>query len=343
MMKNSNMYSFGIIITKTKFYLSLLIMEGKQAQERIYYLKDYTISLDMRPSTILITVQQQNSQNTWRANFSSHFIEELTSKTGNFKKFQVFLKMLISGFEKTSQSVVLDVLTQDEFDQIRNDAKSRKEPKLLLIMTYLVEFDRVHYPLPLPLCQNTQIPSKISPLRNLQVENLQNELKELKNIQKQKDAMEARLELLLSERDKQLYYLNKEKEELQSELDKIKDQMDSIIEQLEEQALGNSTKEQKQVEDMKKQKEKVEHEVEKYKRENKGLREEAKKDKSRIIQLESELKSLFDKTTSGRAKSFSGITSVGQKRSSNYHDSSEINQKISHLKILLDRAKSDAL
>ena len=251
--------------------------------------------------------------------------------------------MLISGFEKTSQSVVLDVLTQDEFDQIRNDAKSRKEPKLLLIMTYLVEFDRVHYPLPLPLCQNTQIPSKISPLRNLQVENLQNELKELKNIQKQKDAMEARLELLLSERDKQLYYLNKEKEELQSELDKIKDQMDSIIEQLEEQALGNSTKEQKQVEDMKKQKEKVEHEVEKYKRENKGLREEAKKDKSRIIQLESELKSLFDKTTSGRAKSFSGITSVGQKRSSNYHDSSEINQKISHLKILLDRAKSDAL
>lgn len=36
----------------------------------------------------------------WRASFTSLFIEEITRRTGNFKAFAVFVKMLQSGLEQ---------------------------------------------------------------------------------------------------------------------------------------------------------------------------------------------------------------------------------------------------
>jgi coiled-coil domain-containing protein 61 len=38
-------------------------------------------------------------------------IEDLTTKTGNFKKFPVFVKMLISAVKQGSDSVFIDLLT----------------------------------------------------------------------------------------------------------------------------------------------------------------------------------------------------------------------------------------
>ena len=244
--------------------------------------------------------------------------------------------MLVSGFEKTSQSIIIDILTKDEFNQLRNDSKSYGEPNLLLIMTYLVEFDKVHYPLTIPLT------SKPSDLESQEVENLRKELSELRYIQLEKDAMENRLEKMISEKDIQIYYLEKEKVDLQSELDKIKSQMDKIIEQLEAQALSNSGRVNKQSEEIKKQKEKLEIEVEKMKKENKIMKEESKKDKTRIIQLESELTALFDKSRVNRSKSINNSSNSSaslQKSYTKFRDSSEINQKICNLKSLLDRAK----
>ena len=92
-------------------------------------------------------------------------IEELTRKTGNFKKFTVFLNMLESAIAKSSDSVTLDLLTYDDLEAMwdkklgcnnkRGGALSpggKPQAKRYLILTYSVEFDRIHYPLALPYC-----------------------------------------------------------------------------------------------------------------------------------------------------------------------------------------------
>ena len=88
-------------------------------------------------------------------------IEELTRKTGNFKKFTVFLNMLESAITKSSDSVILDLLTYEDLESMwekklgSNRGKrdiTKPEAKRYLILTYNVEFDRIHYPLALSYC-----------------------------------------------------------------------------------------------------------------------------------------------------------------------------------------------
>lgn len=54
--------------------------------------------------------------------FTSHYIEEITQKTGNFKKFPVFMKMLLTAVEHSSESVFIDLLTYSDLEVL----KSRK-------------------------------------------------------------------------------------------------------------------------------------------------------------------------------------------------------------------------
>ncbi|GAB9472052.1 hypothetical protein Gpo141_00009244 [Globisporangium polare] len=110
----------------------------------------------------------------WTGNFPSAYIEELTRKTGNFKRFPIFVNMLLSAISQRSDAVFIDLLTTSDlelyrkrkvgkpsFPQKPNDAfdnfPSASTPstanKRYLILTYAVEFDRVHYPLPLNLVQ----------------------------------------------------------------------------------------------------------------------------------------------------------------------------------------------
>jgi hypothetical protein len=89
-------------------------------------------------------------------------IEDITSKTGNFKKFPVFVKMLLSAVKQQSDSVFIDLLTYHDLELLKSKkAKAQgqqpQQPpraaqannKRYLILTYAAEFDRVHYPLPL--------------------------------------------------------------------------------------------------------------------------------------------------------------------------------------------------
>ena len=77
-------------------------------------------------------------------------IEEITRKTGNFKKFVTFLKMLKSSLNQDSDSVFIDLLTYSDLEMLKN-RKSRNpgtqnpgkaNNKRYLILTYAVEFDR---------------------------------------------------------------------------------------------------------------------------------------------------------------------------------------------------------
>lgn len=92
-------------------------------------------------------------------------IEEITQKAGNYKKFHVFTTMLVSAFNKNSDSVFIDLLTLSDLEILKAKKAGANHPtpslarsetlrraqqhKRYLILTYTGEFDRVHFPLPL--------------------------------------------------------------------------------------------------------------------------------------------------------------------------------------------------
>ena len=69
--------------------------------------------------------------------------------------------MLLSSISKNSDSVFLDILTSQDLEMLKarkqkpnastnqNTDKNKLNNKRYMIMTYVVEFDKVHYPLPL--------------------------------------------------------------------------------------------------------------------------------------------------------------------------------------------------
>lgn len=91
-------------------------------------------------------------------------MEDITSKTGNYKKFAVFVRMLQTAVQQQSDSVFVDLLTFQDLELLKSKKAAatgtangtagppRQLPasnKRYLILTYASEFDRVHYPLPL--------------------------------------------------------------------------------------------------------------------------------------------------------------------------------------------------
>ncbi|KAJ1106865.1 hypothetical protein NDU88_004263 [Pleurodeles waltl] len=109
-----------------------------------------------------VEVEDKLTTDQWRGEFDSAFIEDLTHKTGNFKQFSIFCSMLESALTQSSESVTLDLLTYTDLELLRNrkvGVATRHAPgpksstlnsKRYLILIYSVEFDRIHYPLPLP-------------------------------------------------------------------------------------------------------------------------------------------------------------------------------------------------
>lgn len=93
-------------------------------------------------------------------------IEEITRKTGNYKRFSTFVKMLLSALTSKSGSVFVDLLTPSDLETIRNRHRTVSNSRLstpqsnnkrYLIVTYSVEFDNVHYPLPLQLITSPSV------------------------------------------------------------------------------------------------------------------------------------------------------------------------------------------
>ncbi|EFJ40344.1 hypothetical protein VOLCADRAFT_84510 [Volvox carteri f. nagariensis] len=136
--------------------------------------------------TLCLEVEQKSDCSRWRGDFTSRYIEDITAKTGNFKKFPVFVKMLLSALKQASDSVFVDLLTYQDLEVLKSRKAGNQAPpprtqapnnKRYLIMTYAAEFDRVHYPLPLLYEENPDpqhLKRVISQLR-AEVEALQSE------------------------------------------------------------------------------------------------------------------------------------------------------------------------
>lgn len=97
-------------------------------------------------------------------------MEEITSKTGSFKRFSIFCKMLQAALGNASDSVLAELLTLADLQQLqaqhpRTAATApvlQNSGKRYFILTYAAEFDRVHYPLPLAADEPT-----VEQLRNV--------------------------------------------------------------------------------------------------------------------------------------------------------------------------------
>ena len=164
----------------------------------------YFISMHVHHSPIAqidLTVEAKRTAEQWKGNFDvngNHFtfavslgdclicrcssaIETMTSKTGNFKSFNVFVNMIENAIEQESASVNIDLFTYEDLEALRKkrqghstDASDPTTPltnKRYLILTYNAEFDRIYYPLSLPYCGKPDPVLLMAQIRQLTAEN----------------------------------------------------------------------------------------------------------------------------------------------------------------------------
>lgn len=137
-----------------------------KSERRRFNDAEYVLSLAGDTESLSIEVEHAEDGRRWRSRFAASFVEEITRRTGNAKKFDVFCRMLLSALAQESDSVYLDVLTARDLEMLRRHANPQGPPttnpaaaqsdKRYVILTYRAEFDKVHYPLPLPLDERSE-------------------------------------------------------------------------------------------------------------------------------------------------------------------------------------------
>lgn len=135
------------------------------------FVQEFTVDLPLHDTECLLTVkiredglgfkyEEKDTGKIWNGNFTAKYIEDITQKTGNFKKFEIFIKMLMLALKGDTESVYIDVLTAQDLEELkRKKLGSSSGPittstKRYLILTSNNESDKVHYPLPLSYDEN---------------------------------------------------------------------------------------------------------------------------------------------------------------------------------------------
>jgi len=131
-------------------------------QEAFFHGIDYLITISNHEDFLRLMVEEKYTGNVWKGEFNSKYIEDITQKTGSFKKFAVFVKMMQAALKQDNDSVYLDILTPHDLELLKsrktgsalsNTSQSsialKTKEKRYLILTFKGEFEKVHYPLPL--------------------------------------------------------------------------------------------------------------------------------------------------------------------------------------------------
>lgn len=148
--------------------------------ERTFHNIPYYLSVNASAEMLTVEIEQKSTGDSWIGQFPQIYIEEITQKTGNFKKYSTFLKMLQSAVNNHTEAVYIDVLTYQDLEQIKNKRKqagpSPNQPmvqsnKRYLILSYIVEFDKVHYPLLLNFNETPNIQSLKNTIIKLRADN----------------------------------------------------------------------------------------------------------------------------------------------------------------------------
>lgn len=122
---------------------------------------EYLLFVKIHNNNLSFKYEEKDTGKIWRADFTAKYIEDITQKTGNFKKFPVFIKMLCSALKEESSSVYIDVLTAQDLEELKRKKLGTTAPttstKRYLILTSTNDFDKVHYPLPLSFEENPDV------------------------------------------------------------------------------------------------------------------------------------------------------------------------------------------
>ncbi|NXF78173.1 CCD61 protein, partial [Sclerurus mexicanus] len=163
---------------------------------------EHTVRVTLARTALRVEVEAHCTADLWRGEFDAAFIEDLTRKTGNFKQFGIFCSMLESALMQSSESVSLELLTYADLETLRSrkvgaitwpprSTSSCLSTKRYLILVYSVEFDRIHYPLPLPYAGRLDLATLVQELRE---ELVQVRAQYLEETQHLRDALRQALE-----------------------------------------------------------------------------------------------------------------------------------------------------
>lgn len=71
-----------------------------------------TVAESAQPEpTLAVDLEQLDTGAAWHGEFSASYVENITSKTGSFKRFPVLVKMLMGALRQQTETVFLDLLT----------------------------------------------------------------------------------------------------------------------------------------------------------------------------------------------------------------------------------------
>uniref|UniRef100_A0A6P7G1D2 Coiled-coil domain-containing protein 61-like n=1 Tax=Diabrotica virgifera virgifera TaxID=50390 RepID=A0A6P7G1D2_DIAVI len=137
--------------------------------------EEFLFKMNIICNSLEILITDKSSGEEWQCSYDASYIESLTRRTGNFKQFDIFVAMIKSGLLRTSESVTLDLLTFEDLELLRSRKIIRNvgytnNNRRYLIVTYIVEFDKIRYPLPLEYCGPPDPLVLQSTIRRLEVE-----------------------------------------------------------------------------------------------------------------------------------------------------------------------------
>ncbi|XP_060042109.1 centrosomal protein CCDC61 isoform X3 [Erinaceus europaeus] len=190
---------------------------------------EHVVRVAVSGQVLELEVEDRMTADQWRGEFDASFIEDLTHKTGNFKQFSIFCNMLESALTQSSESVTLDLLTYTDLESLRNRKMGARQGSLAprstqlnskryLILIYSVEFDRIHYPLPLPY-QGKPDPVVLQGI----IRSLKEELSRLRGLEGQ-DVRDSR-EMEIWHLREQVSRLAAEKRELEAQLGRSREEV----------------------------------------------------------------------------------------------------------------------
>ncbi|GLV40621.1 hypothetical protein CBL_04424 [Carabus blaptoides fortunei] len=172
---------------------------------------------------LLITDKQTGED--WQCCYEATYVESLTKKTGNFKKFDIFIAMLKSGLLKTSNCISLELLTFEDLEALRNHRirgqsttyhlSQVNKNRRYLIVQYIVEFDRIQYPLPLEYCGRPD-----PEILQQHILRLENEVQQL-NAQLQRHGRNKSESRIIITLQKQIDELTEDNQELHDEINRL--------------------------------------------------------------------------------------------------------------------------
>jgi len=236
-----------------------------------------------------IRIRVRNGEKSWANTFQSHYIEQLTEKTGAFKNFNLFTSILANAISNPGMNgFTLELLTPFDLEALRckdkyPSGRQNLGDRRYLLLVQTDGFNRIHYPLSLPVEIQPEFMNTVPDFPDL-VPNKAGDTKEIHTIVKQLQEEIRRLqtpaEPSFREKFEDMVRINEqlriELEKTQAELEnskniKLQKQMKVMLEQMERSLTKEKTQFKKILNEKRQKIRQLEHDLEKIKTDKKSL------------------------------------------------------------------------